>query len=108
MEREEQVIAKLRWCDEAEENVARDGRRKWRSNGQSRAEWRKFIEEVRDVVPMEEGEDGSDAAPGTCWLCWCPGPVLIVTRLRVGWTSLLGSRQILLIFRAFKPVLGPP
>jgi hypothetical protein len=24
-----------------------------------------------------------------------------------GWTSLLGSRQILRIFKAFKPVLGP-
>ena len=38
MEREEEVIAKLRWCDEAEENVARVACRKWRSNAQSRAE----------------------------------------------------------------------
>ena len=36
----------------------------------------------RGVVPMAEGEDGSNAAPGTCWLCWFPGPVLIVKRLR--------------------------
>jgi hypothetical protein len=44
MERDEEVIAKLRWCDEAEENVARIGCRKCGSNGQSGAEWRKFIE----------------------------------------------------------------
>lgn len=47
MEREEEVIAKLGWCDEAEEDVARVGCRNWRINAQSRTEWRKFIEEVR-------------------------------------------------------------
>jgi len=47
MEREEEVIAKLRWFDEAEEDVARVGCRNYGINAQSRAEWRKFIEEVR-------------------------------------------------------------
>jgi hypothetical protein len=38
MEREEEVIAKLRWCDEAEEDVALVGCRNWRINAQSRTE----------------------------------------------------------------------
>jgi len=42
----EKVYQILRWCDELEEDVAWVWCRNWRINGQSRAEWRKLIEEV--------------------------------------------------------------
>jgi hypothetical protein len=39
--------AKLRWCDESDEDVAQVGCRNWRLNAQSRQEWRKLIEGVK-------------------------------------------------------------
>jgi len=42
----EEVYQILRWCDELEEDVAWVWCRNWRINAQSRAEWRKLIEEV--------------------------------------------------------------
>lgn len=111
MEREEEVIAKVRWCDEAEENVARVRCRNWKINAQSRTEWRKFIEEVRSGPTQGRSTNGGRRR----WRRCRPRHVLALLVPRASpdsgeatdWTSLLGSRQILLIFRAFKPVLGP-
>jgi hypothetical protein len=79
MEREEAVMANLRWCDESED-VARVGRRNWRFNGGSA---------LRRSGPSQgcntNGGGGRRRWWFKCrpqaraWLGWCP-----VTRFRAG------------------------